>query len=115
MPIIQRLKDKLKDLNPKNYVYVCLKPLQNNGFIRCAIVRISKTPTGLELMIDRGISETRSIKDLKIQLDNFREDDNIGYILMEEKFDIQRGGGIDGFQIIKGNLYLTAILFPRII
>lgn len=115
MLIIRRLKNLVGDLNPKNNVYVCLKPLQNNGFIKCGIVKISKTPTGIELIIDRGISETKTVKYLNIMLKECKDDDNIGYILMEKKNDIQRGGGIDGFQIIYGHLYLTSILFPRIV
>jgi len=68
MVMIRRLKDRIEDLDHKNNVYVSLKPLQNNGFIRCGIVQISKTPTGLALMIDRGISETKTIEYLKIML-----------------------------------------------
>ena len=115
MQIIRRLKNRVEDLNPKNDVYVCLKPLQNNGFIRCGISKISKTPSGLELMIDRGISETITIGHLKIMLEECKDDDNIGYILIEKISDIQRGGGIDGFQIIYGHLFLTSILFPMIV
>ena len=112
---MQRLKDWIEDLDSKNKVYVCLKLLHNGGFIRCGIVEISKPPTGLELIIDQGISETVTIGYLKVMLNECKVDDNIGYILMEKKSDIQRGGGIDGFQIFDGNLYLTSILFPRIV
>ncbi len=114
MQIIRRLKNRIDDLNPQSYVYICLKPLQNNGFIRFGIAQISKTPAGLELVIDRGISETKTIKYLKVMLEECKDKDNIGYILIEKEFDIQRGGGIDGYQIINGQLYLTSILFPRI-
>jgi len=115
MVIIQQLKDRIENLDHKNNVYVSLKPLQNNGFIRFGIAKISKTPTGLELMIERGISETKTIKYLKIMLGECKYEDNIGYILIEKIDDIYRGGGIDGFQIIDGHLYLTSILFPRIV
>ncbi len=115
MIIIRRLKDRIKDLDYKNKVYVCLKPLQDNGFIRCGIVKISKTPTGLTLMIERGISETKTIKNLKIMLRDCQDEDNLGYILIEDVDVIFRAGNIDGFQIIDRHLYLTSILYPRMV
>lgn len=115
MQIIKKLRDKLEDLNLKCNTYVCLKLLQNDGYSKWGIAEISKTPSGLELMINQGISETITVGRLKGMLDECREHDNIGYFLIEEEFDIQRGGDIDGYQIINGHLYLTSILFPRFV
>ena len=115
MSIINNLKDWVEKLDPKNKVYVCLKSLQNGDLIRCGILKISHTPIGLQLKIDRRIVETITIKKLKIMLEECQYNDKISYMLIEEGYDILRVGGIEGFQIIEGDIYLTSILFPRIV
>ena len=110
---INGLKDSIENLNQEGIVYVDLKISGTQDFIRFGIIEISKPRIGLELSIERDRPSQISISVFRQYLEGINEDDNIGFMLHEPQFPIQRGSNISGFHIESDNLILTSLLLPR--
>lgn len=110
---INRLKESINYLNQDSVIYVDLQISGTEDFIRCGIIRISQPRIGLELLIERDRPSQISISEFQNYLEGLNKDDNIGYMLIEPEFSIQRGSNISSFFVENNNLILISLLFPR--
>jgi len=110
---INRLKESINNLNQDSIIYVDLQISGTEDFIRCGIIRISQPRTGLELLVERDRPSQISISEFQNYLEGLNEDDNIGFIINEPEFSIQRGSNISSFLVENNNLILISLLFPR--
>jgi hypothetical protein len=111
---VESIKEKLKDVEKDKELFVCLKPLEQNNLIRFYISRISRSPIGLELIIDRNKGfENIKVGEFMDRLKICEDKDHVGFFYKELEFLIQRGSAIDEVLIKKDYVCLSSILFPR--